>query len=84
MGSNLDTMPDADEQHLALLISEFEERVSPKYRKGKIEHGGNLWEKDGLLDMALEEVEDLWVYLFTKKLQEDGVYKIKPGVKDND
>lgn len=55
--------------HLALLNSEIIRRVSEKYSKGQAEHGGNLWEKPGILDMAIDEAIDQLVYLLTLKTQ---------------
>ena len=40
-----------------------------KYRDGQIEHGGNCWEKPGMLAHALDEVSDLSVYLWTLREQ---------------
>jgi hypothetical protein len=39
--------------------------IREKYRKGQKEHGGNCWEKPGMLAHALEEAADLPVYLYT-------------------
>jgi len=40
-----------------------------KYVTGQKEHGGNLWEKEGLLDMAIDEAIDQVIYLLTLKKQ---------------
>ena len=53
------------EAHLAEIKARFVRDLDAKYRKGQQEHGGNLWLKPGLVDMALEEVLDLAVYLYT-------------------
>ena len=60
-------MTPQQEAHLQRIKDEFVREVDAKYRKGQIEHGGNLFEKPGMLDMALEEVIDLYVYLRTLK-----------------
>ena len=36
-----------------------------KYVKGQQEHGGNCWEKPGMLAHAMDEAADLPVYLHT-------------------
>jgi len=57
--------------HLERLITYLEDRLTDKYVKGQEEHGGALWEKDGLLDMAIDEAIDLCVYLITMKEQHE-------------
>ncbi len=63
-------MTKKQEEHLARIKKEFIENVDSKYRIGQIDHGGNLWRKKGMLDMAIEEVIDLYVYLITLKEQQ--------------
>lgn len=60
-------MTDEQEAHLARIKARFLRDVDAKYRKGQAEHGGDLLEKPRLIDMALEEVLDLAVYLYTLK-----------------
>jgi hypothetical protein len=62
-------MTPEQEEHLKWVEEFFTERVEPKYRQGQLEHGGDLWKKDGLIDMAIEEAIDLMVYLPTLKEQ---------------
>ncbi|MFP5261000.1 MAG: hypothetical protein ACLGJB_03740 [Blastocatellia bacterium] len=62
-------MYNSDEHHLQTIIASFESEVALKYRKGAIEHGGHLWEKPGMIENAMEEVLDLYVYLFTLRDQ---------------
>lgn len=57
------------EEHLQRILSRFNRELAEKYRKGQAEHGGNLWQKSGMLDYAIEEVLDLAVYLYTLKEQ---------------
>ena len=57
------------EAHLQSLKDTFVKAVDEKYRKGEAEHGGDLWLKAGIIDMALEEVIDQWVYLKTLQSQ---------------
>ena len=56
-------------KHLAKIVQSFAVDCSKKYERGAEEHGGNLWDKKGLVDMALEEVIDLYVYLKTLQTQ---------------
>jgi len=55
------------EEHVKRIITKFSSLIDGKYRNGQREHGGDLWKKDGLLDMAIEEVVDLSTYLLTLK-----------------
>ena len=58
-------------QHLKRIQNSFVKEVGKKYLKGQQEHGGNLFEKPGMLDMAIEEVLDLAVYLYTLREQSE-------------
>lgn len=55
--------------HRDSVIAEFERLCTQKYNKGQEEHGGKLWEKKGLIDMAIDEAIDQVVYLLTLKQQ---------------
>ena len=57
------------EAHLLRIKKQFLIKVDAKYRKGNDEHGGYLPEKSGLIDMALDEIIDLYVYMVTLKEQ---------------
>ena len=62
-------MTSEHEAHLAHLKAEFTADLDAKYRAGQIEHGGNIWEKPGMLEHAIEEAIDLVVYLYTLRDQ---------------
>ena len=62
-------MTPEQEKHLQKIKDQFAELVDSKYRKGQISHGGDLWAKSGLLDMAIEEAIDQVTYLVTLKEQ---------------
>lgn len=62
-------MTQEQEEHLQSVKDKFCQDLDKKYRAGQKEHGGNLWDKEGLLDFAIEEVLDLAVYLYTLKAQ---------------
>ena len=51
------------EQHLHDLKNRFLERVDVKYRKGAEEHNESLLKKTDLLEEALDEAIDLFVYI---------------------
>lgn len=53
--------------HLSRLVTEFEHKLEAKYTKGAEEHGGDLRDLTPLqlIDNALDEVIDQWVYLST-------------------
>lgn len=57
-------MTDAQESHLARVISKFTKDVTVKYVDGQSRHGGNLFDKSNL-PMLLEEVQDMVVYAYT-------------------
>jgi hypothetical protein len=57
------------QEHLDGIVKELTADLRAKYVKGQEEHGGNIWEKPGMLDHAIEEVLDLAVYLYTLKRQ---------------
>ena len=63
------------EEHLKRLKDQFTAELDEKYRKGQQEHGGNIWEKAGMLDHAIEEAIDQVVYLYTLRdqLKERGI-----------
>lgn len=50
--------------NLDLILGTTFARVTAKYRKGQAEHGGNLWERPLLKDLA-GEVTDLNCYMVT-------------------
>ena len=56
-------------EHLAKIKTDFIQLVTKKYEKGQEQHGGNLWNKKGLIDMAIDEAVDQVVYLLTLKDQ---------------
>lgn len=55
--------------HLVRLQKEVIGRIGTKYVAGQAEHGGDLWTKEGILDMAIDEAIDQVVYLLTLKEQ---------------
>lgn len=64
-------MNEQDENHLQHIKDYFEGLVDIKYRRGKEEHGGHLFEMDSiaLLDEAINEAIDQVTYLVTLKQQ---------------
>jgi hypothetical protein len=57
------------EAHLGKLKADFIADLDAKYRAGQVEHGGNLWDKPGMLAHAIEEAIDQVVYLYTLRDQ---------------
>jgi hypothetical protein len=55
--------------HRDSIVRQFVAAFSAKYEKGQLEHGGNMFEKPGMLDHAIEEVIDLVAYVYTLKEQ---------------
>lgn len=69
------------ENHLNSLVEAFNEAVITKYTRGQSEHGGKLWEypTEKLLDEAINEAIDQFVYLMTMKQQLQNKYiQLKP------
>jgi len=56
----------ARENHLQEIKQRFLDRVDLKYRKGAKEHKESLTTKTDLLEEALDEVVDLFVYILTE------------------
>jgi hypothetical protein len=59
--------------HVDRILTQFNRDLKAKYEAGQEEHGGNIWEKPGMLAHAIEEVIDLVVYLYTLQEQQDRV-----------
>jgi hypothetical protein len=55
--------------HVERILTQFNADLRAKYDAGQREHGGNLWEKPGMLEHAIEEAIDLVVYLYTLREQ---------------
>ena len=64
-------MTDEQQEHLDRILAAFHADASAKYDDGQREHGGNLWEKPGMLEHALEEAIDLVIYLYTMREQRE-------------
>jgi hypothetical protein len=62
-------MTPEQESHLERVRVQVLADIDAKYRQGQAEHGGNLWEKPGLLDEAIKEAIDLVVYLYSLREQ---------------
>lgn len=58
-------MDKANAAHIEGIVERVSADLRTKYAAGQKEHGGNLWEKPGMIDYAIEEVLDLAVYLYT-------------------
>lgn len=71
MESNGHSMEARHEAHLSTIQAEAISRINDKYRRGQVEHGGDLWKKDPieLIDDAIDEAVDQFVYLLTLKAQ---------------
>ena len=57
------------EEHLARIKAKFSDQVDRRYRAGNAQHGGFILDKPGLLDEAIEECVDQYVYLISLKEQ---------------
>lgn len=61
-----DSMTPEQEAHLARIKNEVVDDLDAKYRAGEEAHGGNLWDKPGMLEQAYAEALDLCIYLRTE------------------
>ena len=57
------------DEHIGRVNAQHVALTNMKYAKGQREHGGNCWEKPGMLAHALDEASDLTVYLWTLREQ---------------
>lgn len=62
--------------HRERVIAQVTADIRAKYDAGQESHGGNLWEKPGMLEAAIEEVLDLATYLYTLREQRDSRARI--------
>lgn len=64
-------MTDEQKEHVGSIILDFSRKAQAKYEAGVKEHGGNLWEVPtlDLIEYAMEEAIDEYVYLYTLKQQ---------------
>jgi hypothetical protein len=69
-------MTKEQQDHLQGIIKSVRNGIRAKYEKGQAEHGGNLWEKPGILEMAIDEAFDLSVYLLTLQSQKGQKMKV--------
>lgn len=74
----------AHEDHLREIQESFVQEVDRKYRAGVIQHGGMLWTKPYLIDKAMEECVDQYVFLFTLKMQQQNPELVDPMARDID
>ncbi len=79
----MDMTPE-QEAHLQEIKDFVCAQIDRKYRAGQKEHGGDLWLKAGIIDMAIEEAVDSLVYLPTLRKQMEKsnfhqLYDLKDG-----
>jgi hypothetical protein len=77
-------MKKQNELHLMSIIEQTIDRIDRKYRKGNKQHGGQLWEKKDIIEMAIDEAIDQVVYLLTLKQQIDSKILYTVTGKDKD
>lgn len=62
-------MLETPSSHAFALADRAHEMILAKYERGQREHGGRLWRKAGIIDMAIEEAVDQVIYLLTLRDQ---------------
>lgn len=62
------------EDHIDQIIEDFARQADPKYRAGAAEHKGMIWDLTPLqlIEAAMEEAVDSFVYLHTLKEKLEG------------
>lgn len=75
-------MSSDQEAHLFRITSKAVALINTKYRKGQAEHGGDLFAKSGIIDMAIDEAVDMVVYLLTLKEQLEHPERVRPELRD--
>lgn len=55
--------------HAAGIANRAKRMILDKYMAGQREHGGELWRKQGIIDMAIDEAVDQIIYLLTLRDQ---------------
>lgn len=50
-------------QHAIACLNLFVDEGMKKYAKGQVEHGGNMWEKPGMLHNSYMELIDMLFYI---------------------
>lgn len=62
-------MKKANKDHMLRVSADFVIAYQKKYPKGQKQHGGNLWQKPGMLKNMEEEILDQWSYYHVMKEQ---------------
>jgi hypothetical protein len=70
-------------EHAHDIAKDAAKRILIKYHAGQKEHGGMLWTKPGIIDMAIEEAIDQVIYLLTLKHQIEHPEIVNPKAVDN-
>ncbi len=70
------------QEHSKQIAKDAAKRILIKYRAGQVEHGGKLWTKPGIIDMAIEEAIDQVIYLLTLKQQLENPEIVNPEAVD--
>lgn len=78
----LHKMTKADEKHLQRVKDWVCARIDAKYRRGKEEHGGSIWQKPLVLEMLFEELIDAVVYGEVLDEQQTNPFMINPKLHD--
>lgn len=70
-------------EHANQVAKEAARLILVKYKAGQKEHGGMLWTKPGIIDMAIDEAVDQVIYLLTLKHQLEHPEIVNPQAVDN-
>lgn len=63
MQTKKDEMTQEQYESMESALNRFQSMASAKYKEGQKEHGGNLWEKECLMDEIEKEIIDQWFYI---------------------
>ena len=72
------------DRHCEHILDRFNEEFRKKYRRGQLEHGGELWSRPELIDWAIEEAIDMVAFLYTLRDQLEVMYASQPSSSSED
>jgi hypothetical protein len=71
------------EEHIALINEKITSRLKDKYMRGRLEHGGDLWNKGNLLEEALDELIDAFTYIITEILRKGDSFAVAEQLRES-
>jgi len=76
---SLSQLTPEQQAHVRGILKDFCLAFTEKYVKGQLEHGGNMWQKPGMLACLQDELLDHVAYLSTIEFQ---IHKTEPELHE--